>query len=114
VVALAPRGIPAARQGFATTGAAPALPTVDVGQIQAIVEQRCAPCHTQNPRLLGLTAPPNGIVLETIDELRAHLPEIQQQVSLRAMPLGNLTGMTEDERAKVLMWIGHGAVVRSP
>ena len=26
-----------------------------------------------------------------------------------AMPLGNLTAMTEDERATVLMWIGHGA-----
>jgi uncharacterized membrane protein len=48
-------------------------------------------------------------VLETLDELRARLPDIQKQIALRAMPLGNLTGMTEDERAAVLQWIGHGA-----
>jgi uncharacterized membrane protein len=106
-----------ARPGGSTQGSAegiPALPTVDPQQVQAIVVQRCAPCHSKSPKLLGLTAPPNGIVLEKLDELRSHLPEIQQLVSLRAMPLGNLTGMTEEERAKMLMWIGHGAVVRSP
>jgi uncharacterized membrane protein len=91
-----------------------ALPTVDPGQVQAIFEKRCVPCHSNSPKLLGLTAPPNGIILETLDELRAHLPEIRQQVSLRAMPLGNLTGMTEEERAQVLMWIGHGALTRTP
>ena len=30
------------------------------------------------------------------------------------MPLGNLTGMTDAERTRVLMWIGHGAASRSP
>jgi len=88
------------------------LPTVDVAQVEAIVGQRCVPCHSRKPTQLGFNAPPNGIVLETVDEVRAHLPEIQKQVSLRAMPLGNLTGMTDDERAKLLMWIGHGAVGR--
>ena len=39
----------------------------------------------------------------------AHLPQVQQQLAMRTMPLGNLTGMTDDERAIVLMWIGHGA-----
>ena len=90
--------------------AVPGAPQVDVAQVQAIVEQRCVPCHSKNPTQAGFSAPPNGIVLETLDELRSHLPEIQKQVALRTMPLGNLTRMTEEERAKVLMWIGHGAV----
>jgi uncharacterized membrane protein len=103
VAALAPRGMRAT---------APSL--AEASEVQGIFEQRCVPCHSNSPKLLGLTAPPNGIVLETLDELRAHLPQIQQQVSLRAMPLGNLTGMTEEERAKVLMWIGHGSLARNP
>jgi uncharacterized membrane protein len=103
VVALAPEEAP--------TGAAP---TVDVAQVQAIVAQRCVPCHSASPTQPGFNAPPNGIELETTEELRAHLPEIQKQVSLRAMPLGNLTGMTEAERGELLMWIGHGAVGRNP
>jgi uncharacterized membrane protein len=118
VVALAPRGAvgPGVARTFGPLGTAAGgvLPTVDAAQVQAIIEQRCEPCHARNPTLLGLTAPPNGVLLETLDEVRAHLPEIRQQVSLRAMPLGNLTGMTDDERAKLLMWIGHGAAVRSP
>jgi uncharacterized membrane protein len=48
-------------------------------------------------------------VLETLDELRAHLPQVQQQLALRTMPLGNLTRMTDEERATVLLWIGHAA-----
>jgi uncharacterized membrane protein len=44
-----------------------------------------------------------------MEQLRAHLPEVQRQLTLRTMPLGNLTGMTEDERAMVLMWIGHSS-----
>jgi uncharacterized membrane protein len=90
------------------------LPTVEVAQVRAIVTRRCVPCHSTNPTQAGFNAPPNGIVLERLDQLRAHLPEIQKQVSLRAMPLGNLTGMTEDERSELLMWIGHGAVGRGP
>ena len=97
VVALAPAEMPAVDSGVG-----------EVTQVQAIVAHRCVPCHSKTPAQLGFNAPPNGIVLETLDELRAHLPEIQKQVSLRAMPLGNLTGMTDDERAKLLMWIGHG------
>jgi uncharacterized membrane protein len=123
VVALAPAEMPVAGGDRSADGATAAarvgsgtgavilneLPTVDVTQVQSIVAQRCVPCHSKNPTQLGFNAPPNGIVLETLDELRAHLPEIQKQVSLRAMPLGNLTGMTDDERTKLLMWIGHGA-----
>jgi uncharacterized membrane protein len=127
VVALAPEGgpsplgaggSPGASNGPNPTdnrfaGAAP--PLGDVAQVQAIVEQRCVPCHSTHPSSkFGFSAPPNGIILETLDQLRAHLPEVQKQVSLRTMPLGNLTGMTDAERTRVLMWIGHGAAGRSP
>jgi uncharacterized membrane protein len=142
VVALAPEGGPSQLDSTAGLGAANGLgtdhrttdglgpdatlapgasnlsataPPGDVAQVQSIVEQRCVPCHSTHPSAkFGFSAPPNGIVLETLDQLRAHLPEVQKQVSLRTMPLGNLTGMTEDERSRVLMWIGHGAAGRSP
>jgi uncharacterized membrane protein len=121
VVALAPQRGPAplgAALGFGDgTGIGPAsgAPPGDASQVQAIVEQRCVPCHSTHPSSrFGFNAPPNGVVLETLDQLRAHLPEVQKQVSLGTMPLGNLTGMTDDERARVLMWIGHGAAGRAP
>ena len=104
VVALAP-GRTLVQPGLALQGS----------QIHAIVEQRCVPCHSTHPATqFGFSAPPNGIVLETLDQVRAHLPEVQKQVSLRAMPLGNLTGMTDAERATLLMWIGHGGAGQLP
>ena len=103
VIALAPGGT--LLQQSAESSAA------DATQIHVIVEQRCVPCHSTHPATqFGFNAPPNGIVLETLDQLRAHLPEVQKQVSLRTMPLGNLTGMTDAERETLLMWIGHGAM----
>jgi uncharacterized membrane protein len=95
---------------FDTGGGAPVrTPAIDRARVQLIVEQRCVPCHSRNPTQPGFISPPNGIVLENIDQVLAHLPDVREQVALRAMPLGNLTGMTEDERSMVLMWIGHGA-----
>ena len=79
----------------------------DAARVVEIVAQRCVPCHAVNPTQAGFAAPPNGIVLQTIEQLEAHLPEVREQLMMRAMPLGNLTGMTEAERATVLAWIGH-------
>jgi uncharacterized membrane protein len=78
----------------------------EASRMQQIVQQRCVPCHALRPTLAGFNAAPNGVVLETLDQLTAHLPQVQQQLSARAMPLGNLTAMTEDERTQMLAWIG--------
>jgi uncharacterized membrane protein len=63
----------------------------------AIVEARCQKCH------LGAAAPA-GIQLETVEQMRTRASEIGQQVRTRAMPLGNATGMTDDERAELVAW----------
>jgi uncharacterized membrane protein len=84
-------------------------PPVDIVRVQHIVEQRCVPCHATSPTQPGFSSAPNGVVLQTVEQLRAHLPEVRQQLAMRTMPLGNLTGMTDAERELVLMWIGHGA-----
>ena len=66
--------------------------------------------EVKTPYLLGLAKVKGAVkMLLDIDQVLAHLPQVQQQLAMRTMPLGNLTGMTDDERATVLMWIGHGA-----
>ena len=103
VVALAPAA------GRGTTGPQPTAASGEVAQVQQIVQMRCVPCHAAQPTQAGFSAAPNGLVLQTLDQLLAHLPEVQQQLTARTMPLGNLTAMTDQERAAVLVWIGHGA-----
>jgi uncharacterized membrane protein len=110
VVALAPARTPRPSELAAASPQQHLPPVVDAAVVRAIVEQRCVPCHATRPTQPGFNAPPNGVVLETLNEVRAHLPEVRQQIALRTMPLGNITRMTDEERAAVLTWIGHGAV----
>ena len=73
-------------------------------QAQAIVALRCAGCHAAAPTFAGLTAPPQGVVLETEAQVRALAPRIRAQVAARAMPPGNITKMTDVERELLVAW----------
>jgi len=76
--------------------------------VQHIVARRCAPCHAAQPSQPGFSAPPNGVLLDTPAALLARAAIIEPQVETHAMPIGNLTGMTEPERRQLLDWIHHG------
>jgi uncharacterized membrane protein len=93
---------------------APATPkagdAVAMRDVQAIIAARCTPCHAEHPRFEGLASPPKGVVLETTAQSIAHKAAIREQaVVSRAMPLGNVTQMTDAERAQIAGWIDHGA-----
>jgi uncharacterized membrane protein len=82
---------------------------VSFAQVAPIVEQRCAPCHSESPTEPGFSSPPAGLVLETPEQIAARAQDIKSVVSTKAMPLGNLTNMTDDERALVVAWVTQGA-----
>jgi uncharacterized membrane protein len=88
---------------------APGQGPVTAAQAQLILDQRCAPCHSRTPTQPGFSAPPNGIVLNSPDQVRAHRADVAKQLTLRTMPLGNVTGMTDAERARLLQWLVQGA-----
>lgn len=90
--------------GAAGTAAA----AVDIGQVQKIVEARCVQCHAAKPSLMP--TPAKGIMLETPDQIRSHAQAVYQQVVVtKAMPLGNMTNITDDERAVIGKWFEAGA-----
>jgi uncharacterized membrane protein len=82
----------------------PETPAADTGpvtfaQVQPIVEQRCATCHSG-------TAAPLGVRLETEEQITAQAEDMERQAVLtHAMPPGNATGMTEEERELLGAWI---------
>jgi uncharacterized membrane protein len=78
-------------------------------RVRAIYAQRCQPCHSSQPTQPGFATAPNGVLLDTPEHILAMLPQTRQQLVTRAMPLGNLTGMTEPERTQLLGWIDDGA-----
>jgi uncharacterized membrane protein len=78
-------------------------------RIQLIVAARCTSCHSTSPTQPGFAAAPNGVLLDTPEHILARTSQMQQQIATRAMPLGNVTGLTEEERAEMLAWIERGA-----
>jgi uncharacterized membrane protein len=72
----------------------------------SIAATRCAVCHAASPSDPTIKAAPKGIELETIDDLKRYAAQIETQaVKNKAMPLGNKTRMTDEERAKLGAWI---------
>lgn len=79
-------------------------------QVQGIMASRCASCHADVPTQPGFAAPPNGVVVESADDILRQANTIYQQVVVtKAMPIGNLTQITDDERATVEQWFLTGA-----
>jgi uncharacterized membrane protein len=79
--------------------AAPAQGSVAFAQVQPVIAQRCATCHS------GASAP-LGVRLETEQQITVRADDIERQaVQTRAMPPGNTTGMTEEERQLLAAWL---------
>jgi uncharacterized membrane protein len=72
----------------------------------SIVQTRCTACHAARPTDKAIKAAPKGVMLETLEELKRYAKQVEiQAVNSKAMPLGNKTGMTVEERAKLGAWI---------
>ncbi|ESJ23508.1 MULTISPECIES: urate hydroxylase PuuD [unclassified Cupriavidus] len=81
---------------------------VSFTKVQEIMNARCVQCHAEAPKMMPTAA--KGIKLETPDEIKAHAQLIYQQaVQQKAMPLGNVTQITDDERALLGQWFEAGA-----
>jgi uncharacterized membrane protein len=82
-----------------------ATASVSTADVQAIMTSRCTTCHAQSPTFAAYTSAPAGVALEDAMQIRAAAPRIYEQtVVSRVMPIGNLTKMTEDERATIDAW----------
>jgi uncharacterized membrane protein len=59
-----------------------------------------------------VNAAPRGIKLDTAEEIKAQVSAVEQQaVTTKAMPLGNVTHMTQAERDLLGRWISQGAAI---
>ncbi|MDP3671909.1 MAG: urate hydroxylase PuuD [Telluria sp.] len=85
-------------------------PAAQFAQVQAIIAQRCVSCHAEHPTNPGFASAPAGVMLHTPSLIGQNAARIYQQaVQLKAMPLANMTNMTEAERAQVGAWFESGA-----
>lgn len=93
--------------------AASANAKVSFTQVAPVFAQRCAVCHSAHPAQPGFSTAPAGVLLDTPAHIAANASRIYTQaVASHAMPLGNITGMTQSERTLVGEWIAAGAHVK--
>jgi uncharacterized membrane protein len=85
-------------------------PAARFARVQAIITQRCASCHAAVPSQAGFAAAPAGVELHSAALIHQNAARIYQQaVQTKAMPLANLTAMTDAERAQIASWYESGA-----
>ncbi|HET9333200.1 MAG TPA: urate hydroxylase PuuD [Gemmatimonadota bacterium] len=78
---------------------------VGLTDVREVIAVRCGVCHSAEPVHELFEAPPGGIAFDTDDEIVSRADRIYAvTIESRVMPLGNLTGMTEEERALVGRW----------
>lgn len=74
-------------------------------EILALTRTHCVACHAAEPTHEAFAKAPAGVLLETVAQITANAARIMNQVVVtRAMPLGNETGMTDEERDRIAAW----------
>ena len=105
-VAIAPHPV----QPVATGSTVTATPEDQFAKVQTIINARCTACHSDHPTQPGFATAPAGILLQTPALVHQNAAKVYQQaVQLKAMPLGNLTHITDEERAIIGQWYESGA-----
>ena len=96
---------------FYATKAPEAAPTGEVAEVSdlaalSVVNERCTPCHSASPTHEAFPVAPNGLMFDTVEQVEAQRDLIRAQaVDSEIMPLGNLTGMTPEERELLGAWL---------
>ena len=87
---------------------------VSFATVNSIIQSRCVSCHAAKPGTSMFLAPPQGIMLETKEQIGLHAERIYlRAVATKTMPLGNLTGITQAERDLMGAWMAQGANVEA-
>ena len=103
IIALSAFGSAAQAQTPATQATAGTKATagakVALSDVTNVVSGRCSMCHADQPVWEGIHMAPKGVKLDTPERISLHLHEVGIQAGLsHAMPPGNLTEITPEER----------------
>ena len=86
---------------------------VSFAEVNLIIQKRCIQCHSSKPTDDVYTAPPNGVMYDTPEEILKKKDMIMQRVVVtKTMPQNNKTNITQKERDLIRCWIEQGASLK--
>ena len=87
--------------------------TISFTEVNTIIQKRCTSCHSSKPTDDVYTAPPNGVVYDTPQDIVKMKDKIMQRaVITKTMPQNNKTSITPEERDLLRCWIDQGASIK--
>jgi uncharacterized membrane protein len=91
-----------------------ALPaSATFAKVEDILLTRCSMCHAAEPVWAGIAAAPKGVRFDEPEQIRLHARLIDiNAVRSHAMPPGNITEITLDERQTLAVWLAAGAPMK--
>ena len=79
---------------------------VTFANVEEIEMSRCSMCHGAEPVWAGIVTAPRGILLDDSEHIRRNARLIGRNAAWSsAMPPGNVTEMTGEERARIALWL---------
>ncbi|WP_066797628.1 urate hydroxylase PuuD [Sphingomonas soli] len=91
-------------------GGTAAARAVSFAELQPLIVKHCATCHSATPSHPEFPVAPLGLKLDSYEQAKAAAPRIKAMtVDSEVMPLGNVSGMTKDERETIGAWIASGS-----
>jgi len=99
-----------AGEEVASRAAEPFLGAEHFAAASLTVQTRCAMCHTAEPAWPGIYEAPKNVILDNDIAIANHARDIAIQAGYsHAMPPGNVSDMTADERALLVTWFREGS-----
>ena len=74
-------------------------------QMLVLVAEHCGNCHAMEPTFPGYAAAPGGIVLDSLGALDTYKARTVSSLKSGYMPLGNMGGLTVEQRAAMLRYL---------
>jgi uncharacterized membrane protein len=81
------------------------MASAEFNTVKTTVMGRCSMCHAAEPVWEGVHRAPKGVMLDSGEAIAEHAREIYVQAGRsHAMPPGNITSMTPEERQRLVAW----------
>lgn len=91
--------------GASRSAQQPASITLDAGSAFTLIDTHCRVCHSAKPTQPGFLAPPAGILMDDHQRVLGARIQLISMLRTHYMPPGNITGLTEEERAQLVAWL---------
>jgi uncharacterized membrane protein len=97
-------------EAVASRAAEPFMAASLFAEASLAVQTRCSMCHTAEPVWPGIYEAPKNVILDSDAAIANHARDVAMQAGYsHAMPPGNVTEITPEERALLVAWFREGS-----